>query len=284
MSDTAHTHDHDHDHDHSHDHDHGHGDDGHEGHVHSHTKLYVITAVVLSVITFIELIVVPDFWHFIFNGAVDELPNSVVVPSLYALAILKFAGVIGLFMHLKDDRKIYSLLFLSPLVIAVIVVSILGIFTVINYKPFSGETPGVMADFANQKDGFQETERMWRDAKQERPKPSTPEELQAAYTLSEQTSFSAGKNIYDKRCAACHRADGGGGIGPAFTDNCYKNGGTLTELATSIREGIPGTAMAPMKYEFSYPEIEQTAFYVRSLRDVKVEGGKACEGDAYTGE
>ena len=99
MTDHAHVEDQAHAHDHGPDHD---------EHQHSHVKLYTITAVVLTLITAVELLVVPDFWHLVFQGNVEELSNDIVVPSLYVLAILKFAGVIGLFMHLKDDKKIYS--------------------------------------------------------------------------------------------------------------------------------------------------------------------------------
>ena len=48
---------------HAHAHDHGHEE-------HSHTKLYTITAIVLTIITVAELVVVPEFWNMLF-GAVN---------------------------------------------------------------------------------------------------------------------------------------------------------------------------------------------------------------------
>jgi mono/diheme cytochrome c family protein/heme/copper-type cytochrome/quinol oxidase subunit 4 len=267
------------DHAHAQAHDHGEGE-----HTHSHVKLYTITAVVLSVITFVELLVVPDIWQLVFGPGAKELDNSIVVPSLYVLAALKFIGVIALFMHLKDDNKIFSFLFLSPLFIAVAMITVLSTFAIVTYKPFSHASPGIAADFNNQDDGYQETERMWRDSGKDRPKPATAEELVAGYDAAEKSGFAAGKKIFDARCAACHRADGGGAIGPAFTDNCYKNGGSLYELAKSVREGVPGTAMAPMKYEYDFAQIRQVAYYVRSLHSAKVDSPKPCEGPVYTGE
>ena len=250
----------------------------------SHARLYAITAIVLTIITLVELVVVPEFWNMLFGGSLDQLPNAVVVPSLFALAAVKFVMVAALFMHLKDDNRVYTLLFCAPLVIAVIVIGVLGTFAVVTYRPYSGAAPGLAADFTNRSDGYAETERMWRDSGQAREKYASAEELAAGYTAANQTGFSAGKEIYQVRCAACHRADGGGGVGPAFTDDCYKNGGTLTAMVSAVRDGIPGTAMASMRYEYSLEQIRQVTYYVRSMRGTQVDDPKACEGARYTGQ
>src|SRR5690606_28173621 len=45
--------------------------------------------------------------------------------------------------------------------------------------------------------------------------------------LTEAADLAAGKAIFDSNCVACHRADGGGGIGPNLTDEFWILGGDV---------------------------------------------------------
>lgn len=71
------------------------------------------------------------------------------------------------------------------------------------------------------------------------------------------------------KCAACHRADGGGGVGPAFTDDSYLHGGTFKDLATTITDGVPAKGMIAWKGQLKKEEIQDLACYVSSLRGTK---------------
>lgn len=44
------------------------------------------------------------------------------------------------------------------------------------------------------------------------------------------SSLEKGKEVFVATCAACHRADGGGNIGPNLTDNAWINGGRATQI------------------------------------------------------
>jgi len=99
--------------------------DASSGHARPHAsdKTYVGIAVVLAVITAIEVMV---FY-------VDAL-HPVIVPILLVLSATKFTLVVMFFMHLKFDSKVFSGLFLGPLLVAVLI--ILGMLAL--YGTFTG--------------------------------------------------------------------------------------------------------------------------------------------------
>jgi cytochrome c oxidase subunit 4 len=82
-----------------------------EGHNHPGAKEYIGIAVVLTVITAIEV-------------AVFYIPSMrpMMVPVLLTLSALKFALVAMFYMHLKFDHRIFSWLFVTPMIIATFVI------------------------------------------------------------------------------------------------------------------------------------------------------------------
>ena len=48
----------------------------------------------------------------------------------------------------------------------------------------------------------------------------------------------AGKTIFGTNCAACHAADGGGGVGPNLTDQYWLHGGGIKDLFSVIKYGV----------------------------------------------
>jgi cytochrome c oxidase cbb3-type subunit 3 len=64
-------------------------------------------------------------------------------------------------------------------------------------------------------------------------------------------------------CSGCHGA-GGGGMGPALMDGAWRYGGSVAEIAASIRDGRPNGMPA---YGGRIPEqqVWQLAAYVRAL-------------------
>lgn len=79
-------------------------------HAHPSNRTYVLVALILGVITAVEVAV---FY-------VDAL-RPVLVPILLTLSAAKFTLVVGFFMHLKFDSGLYRALFIGPLVVAVAV-------------------------------------------------------------------------------------------------------------------------------------------------------------------
>lgn len=81
-------------------------------HEHAHPKVgtYVLVGVILTIITAIEVAV---FYLEAFRG--------VLAPTLLVLSAAKFALVVMFYMHLKQDNRLFTYIFLVPLIIAVAV-------------------------------------------------------------------------------------------------------------------------------------------------------------------
>ena len=88
-----------------------HSDTNHEGHESgSSVRTYVIVALVLAAITYIEFALIEyDF----------GLDRTTTLVSLVVLSVIKFVLVVMFFMHLKDDDNIFTGFFSSGMVIAV---------------------------------------------------------------------------------------------------------------------------------------------------------------------
>jgi putative heme-binding domain-containing protein len=56
-----------------------------------------------------------------------------------------------------------------------------------------------------------------------------------------------GSALFQTHCTYCHGANGEGGRGADLTAGIYRRGGRDPELYSSIRNGIPGTEMAPVR-------------------------------------
>ena len=110
---------------------------------------YVIVALILAVITYVEYYIV-------------EFPPAFMSPGwilfwLIAMSLVKFWMVIWFFMHLKDDDKLYTGFFSSGMVIG------LGIFVALTFlfllpravaPVVSGEAPAAEAHGAGNADGL----------------------------------------------------------------------------------------------------------------------------------
>lgn len=103
--------------------------------------------------------------------------------------------------------------------------------------------------------------------------------------LTDASDLGKGKSIYTDLCAACHRADGAGGIGPNLTDDYWILGGDIGSIYTTISEGgRSGKGMVPWKGELNPLEIAQVSSYIVSLVGTNPPDAKGPEGDLYVQE
>jgi len=101
--------------------------------------------------------------------------------------------------------------------------------------------------------------------------------------LNEATDLAAGKAIFDSNCVACHRADGGGGIGPNLTDEYWILGGDVKDIFTVISEGgRDGKGMVSWKQQIKPTDIQKVASYILSLQGTNPADAKAPEGDKFS--
>ena len=103
--------------------------------------------------------------------------------------------------------------------------------------------------------------------------------------LSEKTDLNAGEKIFQQFCVACHKADGGGGIGPNLTDDYWILGGGIKNIFTTITEGgRDGKGMVSWSNELKPRERAQVASYVLSLQGTTPKEPKAAEGSIWVAD
>ncbi|MBD0832345.1 cbb3-type cytochrome c oxidase N-terminal domain-containing protein [Aestuariibaculum sediminum] len=104
--------------------------------------------------------------------------------------------------------------------------------------------------------------------------------------LTDASDLSNGKKIFDTNCVACHKADGGGGIGPNLADEYWILGGGIKNVFKTISEGgRDGKGMiAWSKNGLKPSEIAQVASYVISFQGTTPAEPKDAEGDLWNDE
>ena len=98
------------------------------GGAHATVATYLRIAVVLAIVTALEISLI----------YIPGLPNPVLVASLIVMSIVKFALVVGFYMHLRYDGKLFTALFVGPLTIAcAIILALMALFSAFLLLPRS---------------------------------------------------------------------------------------------------------------------------------------------------
>jgi cytochrome c oxidase cbb3-type subunit 3 len=104
-------------------------------------------------------------------------------------------------------------------------------------------------------------------------------ESELAALLQEPTELASGEEFFVDKCAICHGQAGEGLIGPNLIDNYWIHGtGKISEIAITIRSGIPDKGMVAWQGRIPEENILQIAAYVKSLKGNQVEGAKEPDG------
>jgi cytochrome c oxidase cbb3-type subunit 3 len=104
----------------------------------------------------------------------------------------------------------------------------------------------------------------------------TPEALAAL--AADPAAIASGKEIFTTYCAACHRPDGGGQIGPNLTDDSWIHGGALIEIRTTINNGVLAKGMPEWGKVLKPDQVSSAAAYVKSLAGTNPPNPKPPEG------
>ncbi|MDX1278265.1 cbb3-type cytochrome c oxidase N-terminal domain-containing protein [Oceanihabitans sediminis] len=103
--------------------------------------------------------------------------------------------------------------------------------------------------------------------------------------LTDASDLSNGKRIYMENCVACHKADGGGGIGPNLADEHWILGGGIKNVFKTVSEGgRAGKGMIAWKQSLKPAEIAQVSSYVLQFQGTNPPDAKAAEGDIWVEE
>jgi len=100
--------------------------------------------------------------------------------------------------------------------------------------------------------------------------------------LTELSDLKVGQAIFETNCVACHKADGGGGIGPNLTDNYWISGGGIKDVFRTVSEGgRDGKGMIAWKTMLKPAEMAQVSSYVLQFQGTTPAEPKAPEGDLW---
>ncbi len=103
--------------------------------------------------------------------------------------------------------------------------------------------------------------------------------------LTEAGDLAKGKDIFDMKCAVCHKPDGGGAIGPNLTDDYWILGGGIKDIFHTISEGgRAGKGMIPWKSDLNPTDIARVASYIKTLHGTNPPEAKEAEGDFWEEE
>jgi len=99
--------------------------------------------------------------------------------------------------------------------------------------------------------------------------------------LTDAAALAEGKALYTTNCVACHRADGGGAIGPNLTDEYWILGGGIKDIFNTVTEGgRSGKGMISWKDQLKPTEIQKVASYILSLQGTNPKEPKPTEPEA----
>ena len=89
-----------------------------------------------------------------------------------------------------------------------------------------------------------------------------------------------GKDVFVATCAPCHRADGGGNVGPNLTDEFWLHGGAPNKIFATIAQGFPANGMPAWKPQLGLARVQAVTAYLLTIRGTHVGNGKAPQGVA----
>lgn len=90
------------------------------------------------------------------------------------------------------------------------------------------------------------------------------EEFLAGF-VDDADALETGGEMYATTCAACHGAEGEGGVGPAFDDGQWIHGDDLVTHFEVTRDGIPAEGMPAHEGQFDAEELASIVAFINSL-------------------
>ena len=109
------------------------------------------------------------------------------------------------------------------------------------------------------------------------PKAASPEQLTAM--TKDGSVLASGKQTFTQNCAACHRADAGGQIGPNLTDDYWLHGAAIEQIHKTVTDGVLEKGMPPWGKVLKPAQLDAVVAYVFTLRGTNPPNPKAPQGD-----
>lgn len=109
---------------------------------------------------------------------------------------------------------------------------------------------------------------------------ATPEALLAM--SKDPKALALGKQVFASTCAPCHRADGGGVVGPNLTDEFWIHGSKPENVYKTVSAGVADKGMPAWLPQLGPVRTQAVAAYVLTMHDTHAPGGKAPQGERET--
>lgn len=120
------------------------------------------------------------------------------------------------------------------------------------------------------------------------PSPTSFTDDQLIGFSKDRARIGEGKSTFETTCSPCHRADGGGVIGPNLTDEYWIHGGRPTDLMRTVHDGVLDKGMPAWGEVLSPEQVTNVVAYVLTLKDTHPANPKEPQGtkveDEGTGE
>jgi cytochrome c oxidase cbb3-type subunit III len=100
----------------------------------------------------------------------------------------------------------------------------------------------------------------------------------AAALVSDPAALALGKTTFATTCAACHRPDAGGQIGPNLTDEYWLHGGNITDVFKTVSTGVLEKGMPPWEKTLKPEQLRAVTAYVVSLAGSRPPNPKEPQG------
>ena len=91
-----------------------------------------------------------------------------------------------------------------------------------------------------------------------------------------------GKRVFTTYCAPCHRADGGGLVGPNLCDDYWIHGAKYEDNLKTIINGVPAKGMLTWRGVLKPQEIQSVASYIYTFRGATPPNPKPPENQVPT--
>jgi cytochrome c oxidase cbb3-type subunit 3 len=88
-----------------------------------------------------------------------------------------------------------------------------------------------------------------------------------------------GQTVYKQNCAACHGQQGEGKVGPNLTDEFWLHGGSIKEVFSTIKYGVPDKGMISWQKQLSPKDISDLSNYILSLKGTNPPNAKEPQGE-----
>jgi cytochrome c oxidase cbb3-type subunit 3 len=117
------------------------------------------------------------------------------------------------------------------------------------------------------------------DAKRKAAEPAGASPEQLAAMTKDASVVALGKQTFTQNCAACHRADAAGQIGPNLTDDYWLHGGAIEQIHKTVADGVLEKGMPPWGKVLKPNQLDAVVAYVYTLHGTNPPNPKEPQGD-----